>query len=255
MADEIEVPAVGRVPKKWAYAGGALVLGIAGYAWWQYSRNRAAAAAEDPLAIEPEQPDTGGAYTNPRPVNSTVDGTGGAIATNSQWSDKVTEKLGQLGYDSAFLSAAIGAYLSRQQLTADQGDLIRTAWAYVGKPPEGPETFTLKGSSTGDTNPPPSGGGDGQLAAPTGLRQGDPSQWQNAARLDWNAVPGAVGYVLTEVTGQAGGWESPLEVGPVNATMKYGLVHGGSYHVQIQAKGANGQLSPASPTIVVHTHN
>lgn len=253
MAETVDVPAVGRVDKRYVYAGMALVAGIVGYAWWVRSR-QASAATADPLAIEPEQPQTGGAYSNPRPVTSTVDGTDpGAITTNTQWSARVTEKLGQLGYDSAFLSATIGAYLARQQLTADQGELIRTAWAYAGKPPEGPDTFTLKGTSTGGggTTPDPTG----KLPAPAGFRQGDNAQWTFAARLDWNEVPGAAGYRIEEVTGTAAGWTAPLDVGQVNATMKYDLVHNGSYHVRIAAKDAGGQLGAWSPTIVVHTHN
>lgn len=249
-AETVELPAIGRVEKRWVWVGGALIVGIVGYAYWQRSRQRAADNT-DPLAIEPEQADTGGAYTNPRPVNSTVDGTDpDAITTNAQWTAKVTDRLSSLGiFDTAFIGATLGKYLSRIPLTPDEQDLVRTAWAYVGKPPEGPDNFTPKGSGPNDPTPP------GKLPAPTGFRQGDAQQWQNAARLDWNPVPGAAGYVLEEVTGQAGGWTSPLEVGTVNATMKYGLVHAGSYHVRIAAKDSAGTIGEYSPTIVVRTHN
>ncbi len=145
MADQIEVPAIGRVDRKYLYGAIALVVGIVGYAWWNRSRAEATTVV-DP-ATGSEDPATGGAYVNPRPVTSTVDQTGDVIDTNAEWTQAVTARLSTMFYDSQFIATTLGRYLGRQPLTADEADLIRTAWAFEGKPPDGPDSFTL--SNTG----------------------------------------------------------------------------------------------------------
>lgn len=142
MAEQIEVPAIGKVDRKYVYGAVALVAGIVGYAWWTRSRSEAAVVTTDPTTGS-EDPATGGAYVNPRPVTSTVDQTGDAIDTNPEWTAAVTARLSTMFYDSQFIATTLGKYLSRQPLTTDEADLVRTAWAFEGKPPEGPDSFTL----------------------------------------------------------------------------------------------------------------
>lgn len=141
MADTVELPGMGRVDRKYLYGAIALVAGIVGYAWWNRSRSEAAPVV-DPLTGS-QDPATGGAYVNPRPVNSTIDQTADVIDTNAEWTQAVTERLSIMFYDSTFIATTIGKYLARQPLTTDEADLIRTAWAYEGKPPDGPDSFTL----------------------------------------------------------------------------------------------------------------
>lgn len=163
---EIDVPLVGRVERKWVIAGGLTAVGIA--AWW-YLSGRSRKAAADAAAIDPltglpysaEQGTGTGGYVNPNPVQSVIDGTGGRITTNAEWAAAVTEALGNLGIDPNYLAGVLGKYLGRQPLTLTEAATVRTAWAYKGKPPEGPDSFTLEtgGGSTpgggGGTTPPP----------------------------------------------------------------------------------------------------
>lgn len=145
MAEQVTLPGVGPVDKKWLYVGGALVVGIVGYAWWQRS-TQAAPVVDDGLAQGAPVDE----YTNPRPVQSVIDTTNpDEIRTNTQWTASVTEKLGNLGYDSTYLGTILGKYLGRQPLNVEEQAVIRTAWAYAGKPPEGPDNFTTGGGSGG----------------------------------------------------------------------------------------------------------
>lgn len=153
MAEGVDLPAIGRVDKKYMYAALALVVGIVGYAWW----NRRASAAADTPTVDPttgsQDPASGGAYVNPRPVQSTIDQTSDTIDTNVEWTQAVTEKLSLMFYDATFIATTLGKYLARQPLTTDEADLVRTAWAFQGKPPEGPDSFTLSNTGGGTTIP------------------------------------------------------------------------------------------------------
>jgi len=164
MADTVDVPQIGKVDRKWLYAGGAVVAGIVGYAYWARSRSR---SVFDPNAIDPM---TGlpysasmstGPYVNPNPRASgsdTVDNQSGQILTNQQWSAAVTESLINVGYDAGFVASVLGKYLSKQPLTSDEANMVRVAWAYQGKPPEGPDTIVMQtggGSTPGTPAPPP----------------------------------------------------------------------------------------------------
>lgn len=147
---DVEVPAVGKVPQQWLYVGGAVVAGIVGWAYYQ-RRKAAATPTTDPVTgMSTGTLDQGAAgdYTNPAPVTSTVDLTGGAPTTNAAWSDLVTTKLSNLGDDAAFIASSLGKYLSNTPLTSEEADLIRRAWAYAGKPPQGPGLFSLSASGS-----------------------------------------------------------------------------------------------------------
>lgn len=163
MAGQITLPGIGPVDRRWVYGGVALVAGIVGYAWWQRSRGgpvaevTAAEAELDPLTGLPVVPQAGGGYTNPNPVQSVIDLTNpDEIRTNVQWSQAVTDRLTLIGsWDSGFIAATIGKYLANQALQPDEQTLIRTAWAYAGKPPEGPAMFVPAPTGGGGTTTPP----------------------------------------------------------------------------------------------------
>lgn len=148
MAEQVKLPGIGDVDKRWAYAGAALIVGIVGYAWWR--RNNSASVAADATVAQQAVGD----YDNPAPVQSVIDTTNPEeIRTNVQWTEKVTAALGNLGFDSTYLATILGKYLSRQPLTLDEQLVIRTAWAYAGKPPEGPDTMVTSGGGGGATTP------------------------------------------------------------------------------------------------------
>jgi hypothetical protein len=158
MADQVNVPKVGPVDKKWvlvAVAGGATFVGIM---WWRrFQASKSAGAA----VVDPATGSVGasGSYLNPAPVvaNDTVNQPPAAAATNQEWTQRVIADLGNIGLDASFVSAVIGKYLAGQQVTNDEASVIRQAWAFEGKPPGGPSFINLgTGSSTpGTTTPPP----------------------------------------------------------------------------------------------------
>lgn len=208
MAETIDVPKVGKVNKKWLYAGIAVTAGIVGFAWYRRSRVGATASADIPMATDDSLAglatnagSTGsGGYTNPNPV-STVDTTGGTAAyTNTQWAADVTDKLGELGYEPGFVAAVLGKYLNSRPVTSDEAQLIQVAWAYKGKPPQGPPSFTLAGSGS-------TPGSGGHLTAPAHLTVADTTE--TSVALSWASVTGAAGYEVYRDGSNVGSPSSP----------------------------------------------
>lgn len=158
---EVDLPAVGKVDRRWVWAGAAAAVGIAAV-WWARRGDQAEAAA---VAEEGDAYDAavtgslgGSGYVNPAPGaagSGSVD-SGAHPDTVPEWSNQVTSILADLGYEPAFTAATLGKYLASQPLTAEEASLVRTAWAYAGRPPGGPSTIVLIGSgSTPGTPPPP----------------------------------------------------------------------------------------------------
>jgi hypothetical protein len=145
----ITVPGVGAVERQWVYVGGALVAGIVGYSWW--TRQTDAVPAVDQTATENETEQGEVDYENPAPSKSTVIDLTSGITTSTEWTSAVTDSLSNIGYDPATVSVILGKYLSSQQLTETEAAIVRTAWAYAGKPPGGPASFTVK-SGKDDTS-------------------------------------------------------------------------------------------------------
>lgn len=175
----VTIPGVGPVERKWVIGAG---VGIAGYVLWRYWR----AAHTAPSTADLIDPQTGLPYTtegmtaagyvNPNPVTSVDTTTGGDIRTNQQWVAAVTEALSNIGTDPSWIATVLGKYLAGQPLTSDEASTVRTAWAYKGKPPEGPTSFTL----TTDQSTP---GGGGTLTADFGG-----GQWLDDFLLKVNAA-------------------------------------------------------------------
>jgi len=156
----VDIPGVGPVERRYVIGGVAVAAGIAAFVWL---RRRNASAADqtqgliDPLTGLPysseNQAPTG--YVNPNPVQSTVDSTTGTIKTNAEWTTDVIGKLGNIGMDASFVGTVLGKYLASQPLTLEEAAVVRTAWAFSGKPPQGPDNFTLSGGSSTPGVPPP----------------------------------------------------------------------------------------------------
>lgn len=134
----VTLPGMGNVKREWLYVGGALVVGIVGYAWWRHRGQAAAAAAPvDPNSIPATD------YTNPEQYtggNSTgnYDTTGGTvISTNDQWTQKAVSLLSDSGFESQFVVTTLGKWLARQPLTQQEIELVQAAKAAAGDPPVG----------------------------------------------------------------------------------------------------------------------
>jgi hypothetical protein len=194
----VTVPGIGSVDQKYVYAGGALVLGVVGFAYWRRSQEPAAPTWAD---VDPSQMVPGTDHVTPGGSSNIppVDLTGGKPTTNDQWAQAVTERLGNIGYTPLFVAEALGAFLARQELDALQAAAILAAKAQLGDPPVGgPWPVRLKGP----TSPPPPGTGDpAPLAKLSNLHvTGTGRDW---IALSWPPVPGAERYAV-EVGGIAG---------------------------------------------------
>jgi LysM repeat protein len=154
-ADEITLPAVGQVSKTWLYVGGAVVAGIVGYAYWKRRQQSAV------VGVDTTTGSVGGSdsFQNPVPGASGSDvidtGTGGKPTTNDAWANAALEALGGF-YDGPFVVTTLGKYLSGQPLTQDEAQLVRSAWALVGHPPDDKPILLVGGGSTPGTPPPSS---------------------------------------------------------------------------------------------------
>lgn len=211
----VKLPGIGDVETKYVWSGAAVVGVIVAYAY--YKRSHAAATAStaatttpDPNSIDPATGITYGeeaaaaaagssgsaGYNNPNPAASGYNSVSGVstISTNLDWSNAVTTALETLGYDSGFIGSTLGKYLAGQPLTADEAALIRTAWAYVGKPPSGSTGINLGGTTTppaGTTTPPAAV----KRLATTYLTRG-PAAKTGGVLLSWTPVSGAKEYHL-----------------------------------------------------------
>ena len=138
MADTINVPGLGPTRAVYVYVGGALVVGIVGYAWYKNQQ----ATPTDFVGASPDDYATGD-YDSPL-GNSGGNSTGNfdstdpnAITTNAEWTAFVVEKLASYNYDAATVSAALGKYLARQGLTEQEISIVQQAIAVAGLPPVG----------------------------------------------------------------------------------------------------------------------
>lgn len=227
MADTVKLPVVGSVKKQYLWIGGALVAGIAGYAYYRSTVNAAAEAQStdtvDYGATDTTSADTYGtdygaydyAYAGSTPdyMNPSVypdyydytDSYGDSStylqppATDQQWAQQAISFLESTGVEAGTASSAVGTYMGGLCLTSDQADLIRRALATAGDPPQSNRTVYIcpSSGSGGTTNPPPSNEGSSSKPSRknlTGLHM--TSRGRNHVVLDWDPVPGASGYTM-----------------------------------------------------------
>src|SRR6202041_2966499 len=105
---------------------------------------------------------------------TTTTPTGTTYATNAQWSQAVQAGLVGLGYSSEDVAAALGLFFAQHPLSTTQAQLIQTAEAEYGPPPQG--TYPIVGTG--------GGGGTGQTAG------GYQAYAPGGKRLDQLTVPG-----------------------------------------------------------------
>jgi hypothetical protein len=138
MAETVNVPAVGKTNKTYVYAGGALLIGIVGYAWWK----RRTATAVEP--INPDAlPEDRVPFTDAQVSSGESDSfTAGHPTTVSDWVQAATNRLLELGKDPLLVASALGKYITRQPLTLDEEDVVRSAIGQFGTPPGG-DTYPI----------------------------------------------------------------------------------------------------------------
>lgn len=166
MESSVSIPGTGKkVDRRVVLAVIAAGAVAVGFLWYRRSGGGGTPSTEDvlidPATGLPYDTATGaGGYVNPNPhaigagdvdESTTPD-------TNVEWADLATSKLIELGIaEAGAIASAIGKYLASVPLTSDEAQIIRQAWAYAGKPPGGPSTYTLvtTQSSPGQHTPVP----------------------------------------------------------------------------------------------------
>lgn len=179
MADTIEIPGAGAVPRNMVLVIGGAGAAFVAYSYWK--RRQTPTPTMDVNDAVGATQYTGSANTAGATGNATVNaGMPNSILTNSDWSQAAVTYLEQHGnYDGAALTAALGKYLTRDPggLTDAEVSMVQAARGAFGEPPVGgpysiihaaPGTTTPPPTSDGSSNYPTSGGLPG-LPPPTGI--------------------------------------------------------------------------------------
>jgi len=194
---QVNVPAVGKVDRKWVMAGLAASAGIVVYAYWRRSQTAETPATEgDQYAAGDEwSPD---AYAGAvAPGGETYDPGGVEVAplTNAEWTQRVIDLLDGAGFERNFAATTVGKYLAGQQLNTAEKLLMQTAIALLGYPPSGAIPIQ---SAPEPVVPPVSS----PLAAPVlSVRRVGGGRYI----MTWSKVSDATGYQLRWVVGHRGG--------------------------------------------------
>lgn len=244
MDGSVDLPAVGRVRKRYVLIPAAAAAAFVAYRW--YSASRAAAdqpAASDGLYTSPDMADyglstTGGPTTVTGNTGSTVtDGTNpNAIDDNAEWTQKAVERLGNAGYDSATVYAALGEFLARRSLDASEASIARSALAAAGQPPVGGPYSVIEAATTGTATPDTVTGLHVTKAGTTYIN------------LAWTPVTGVAEYAVSR--SGAGNTTSRASGG---STTIYGLQPNTAYSFQVAGVGSTGKVGPKSTSVSTRT--
>jgi hypothetical protein len=237
------IPVVGKVDQKFVYMGGALIVGILGYAWLSKSRTA------PPADVAPAVPLPADDYV----PNNVVDSTGSfgpnpptgpppIAADNVQWSSMAREQAAAFGIGSELANSAIGHYLGRQPMTATEVAILAPIIAVLGAPPTGGPYPLIPSLPT----PPVGGHGGEELPAPAGFNPVGVSPTQVA--LQWSRVPGAITY---QVRRDGGPWQP---IGSVERIIVPSPSGTHSFSVRaVDGSGKPGAASTASASTISQT--
>lgn len=235
----VKIPGIGPVEKKWVYIGSAFVVGIVGYAYWNKSR---ADAAEVEVSDFTEGPgyamDSGvDEYVNPGGSQApVVEDRNPAPSNNIEWGQDAIEFLNDNGFEGGAI--AVGLYMTRQDLSSTQANMIRAVHGAIGPPPQGDYPITVT------PNAPPPTPDSPKVVAPTGLSAHDISR--TTAGFLWNAVSHDRWYTLS-ISGK----------GEYNTASTHlsvtGLKPNTRYSVKVRAVGMDKKPGPWSATRTFRT--
>jgi hypothetical protein len=193
MADAtVDVPGIGGVKKEWLYAGGALIVGVVGYA---YFKRRASGGTVTADVGSGE----GDAFQGAALPQGAYDAYGNLAANNAtsnppaNWTERAIDYLSTaMGYDKQTVGMAITHYLAGDTLTPAEGDLIGLARALIGPDPlntplkigPAPPATTTTTTTTPTTTPVADSWDTWQASqVSNGLYRSDPN-----GGLDWGVV-------------------------------------------------------------------
>lgn len=246
LSGTVDIPVIGRMPKTYVALGLAVSAGIVGLAWY---RHRTADDSGDAspgdyyadLRTGSAGKDEG--YVNPGGIDTGDDEDDGdrAPRTNQEWSARVLDKLSW--YEQGYVSRVISAYLARLEVTSEEANVIREAWAQVGRPPEGDIPIRIKGTPV---TPPP----ESPAAAPAAPRLHHVRRTSTSLRLEWYGVSGAKTYVAY----CNGAGKNLVKSGITGTTHTFtGLRPGTTYHVSVASVTAAGRRSGGTSNVIKYT--
>lgn len=203
-----------KIPKAGLVIGGAVAIGIVGYAY--YVRGGAAGATGEEGTDDGNpniDPSTGLPYDSGYgygvgsglgiydPSTGSIFGSGYGqqivqqVSTNAAWSQAAALTLEQKGYEGTAVAAALGKALMGVPMTQEELNIFNAARGFHGEPPNGYPPIRMVTATPKPPAPkPPGSKPPPALKAPTGLRA--VNVYRNSFRMDWNPVPGAEGYTL-----------------------------------------------------------
>jgi hypothetical protein len=153
MAETVKLPGAGPVKKTWVYAGGALLVGIVGYAYYKRSRAPVVEPINPDALPEDRVPFTDAQVSSGLGESQTA----GAPVTVSDWVRQATDRLIELGGDATLIASALGKYVTHQKLTEPEADLVRQAVGQFGYPTNDAGSYPIILAPV-TTTPPPTGG-------------------------------------------------------------------------------------------------
>lgn len=258
MSDDLDVPKVGKVPKKVLIP---LVIGLAGFVAWRFyvyktdGGTTADPAAASDFADGGTPPGVVGAVSPTNSYGADTGATGDVTPSNSmpksnaEWSQQVAELLQQSDrWSYADIVTALGNYLGSKGLTTVQQDIVRSAIALKGYPPSGSYSII----------PLVSGGSTPIIVAPSGVTV---TTTDTTATVSFSPVAGATSYRLyrdgvgTNI-GTSG--SSPITVGGLTPNTNYTFKvaafppsgNSGPFSAKVSGKTKAVTLAkPATPTV------
>jgi hypothetical protein len=215
---------MGPVKKDYVLMGGALVAGFVIFAYW---KRRGSSGGDSEIVYDTAPLIPAGDYVNPGSSdNLEKDLTGDTITTNSEWAQKATTHLGNIGYDPKTVASAIGVFFQRKGLTPAEMDAVVAAVGQFGPPPQGgPWAIIAKPVDSG-----------GPLGAVTNLRVTGVTR--TTVSLAWDKVEGAARYQV-ELQGKEGGWNANFDTPITNFYTSSGLWPGKTYEFAVYAERGN----------------
>lgn len=189
-AELVKLPGLGEVPRNYLMIGGAVVIGVVGYAWWRQGgsigQEPAPAPNPDLIPVTDRTPVVGDSTGDFDETNPDV------ISTNAQWTQRSVEFLSATGsWDPGLITTALGKYLNRKPLTAIEQDVVLSARGAFGDPPQnGP--FAIVPALPDTAQKPTVAPGNVRVTSKSVITGGD----RASVGLAWDPVPGATGYKL-----------------------------------------------------------
>jgi hypothetical protein len=197
MAETVNVPGIGKTNRVWVIGGLAAVAGIVAFAYMRQRTEPEPLGEGDYVPGDQWSPDAYAGAEVP-PGGETYDP--GAVVNLpprdiAEWSQRVIDALGAMGFDITFAAQTIGKYVAGQALNAGEKLLVQSGIAVVGNTPGTPLPIISSPEPTAPTPAPA-----GKLATPT-MRASAGSTANTNYALAWTAVPGAQRYLVKRERG------------------------------------------------------